>query len=77
MTLTGIATDLRARNGPVMARRLLAVATMLAGAVLGAWLVLRVSPAAALGVATGLLAVVTAGAAAAARRPGSWRRSSA
>ena len=77
MTLTGIAADLRARNGPVMARRLLAVATMLAGAVLGAWLVLHVSPAAALGVATGLLAVVTVGAATAARRPGSWRRSSA
>jgi uncharacterized membrane protein YoaK (UPF0700 family) len=77
MTLTGIAADLRGgkTTGPTLVRRLLAVATMLAGAALGGWLVLNVSPAAALGVATGLLVVVTAGAGAAARRPGSWRQS--
>ena len=76
MTLTGIAADLRARNhGPAQLRRLLAVATMLAGAVAGAWLVLRISPAAALGLAASLLAVVTTAAAAAARRPGKWRQS--
>jgi uncharacterized membrane protein YoaK (UPF0700 family) len=76
MTLTGIAADLRARNrGPALLRRLLAVATMLAGAVAGSWLVLRISPAAALGLAAGLLAVVTTGATAAARRPGKWRQS--
>ncbi len=76
MTLTGIAADLRARNrGPALLRRLLAVATMLAGAAAGAWLVLRISPAAALGLAAGLLAVVTAGATAATRRTGTWRES--
>jgi uncharacterized membrane protein YoaK (UPF0700 family) len=43
-TLTGIAADLPAgRYGPALTRRLLAVATMLAGAAAGAWLVLRVS----------------------------------
>lgn len=55
MTLTGIAADLHGRNhGPALLRRLLAVATMLAGAAAGAWLVLRISPAAALGLAVGL-----------------------
>jgi uncharacterized membrane protein YoaK (UPF0700 family) len=78
MTLTGIAADLRGRNhGPDLLRRLLAVATMLAGAAVGAWLVLQVSPAAALGLAAGLLALVTAGAAAAARHPGTWRQGGA
>jgi uncharacterized membrane protein YoaK (UPF0700 family) len=76
MTLTGIAADLRARHhGPALLRRLLAVTTMLAGAAAGAWLVLQVSPAAALGLAVALLGAVTAGAAAAARRPGAWRQS--
>jgi uncharacterized membrane protein YoaK (UPF0700 family) len=74
MTLTGIAADVRASGrSPALHRRLLAVATMLGGAVLGAWLVLRVTPLAALGVAVGLLAAVTAGAVLAARRPGGWR----
>jgi uncharacterized membrane protein YoaK (UPF0700 family) len=75
MTLTGIAADLRARHhGPALLRRLLAVATMLAGAAAGAWLVLHVSPAAALGLAVVLLAAVTARVAVAARRPGAWRQ---
>lgn len=76
MTLTGIGADLHGRNhGPALLRRLLAVATMLAGAAAGAWLVLRISPAAALGLAAGMLALVTAGAAATARHPGTWRES--
>jgi hypothetical protein len=75
MTLTGIAADVRAtdhgRAG--LGRRVLAVATMFAGAVGGALLVLHAGTAPALGLATGLLAVVTAGAALAVRRPGPWR----
>jgi uncharacterized membrane protein YoaK (UPF0700 family) len=76
MTLTGIAADLHGRNHrPALLRRLLAVATMLAGAATGAWLVLRISPAAALGLAVALLAVVTVGAIVTVRRPGTWRES--
>ena len=76
MTLTGIAADLHGRHhGPSLLRRVLAVATMLAGAAAGAWLVLRISPAAALGLAAGLLALVTACATVAVRRPGTWRES--
>ena len=71
MTLTGIAADLRDRN-PTLPRRLLAVAAMLAGGVAGALLVLRVTLLAALGLAAGLLAVVTAGATLTARRRGTW-----
>jgi uncharacterized membrane protein YoaK (UPF0700 family) len=75
MTLTGIAADVRAadhgRAG--LGRRVLAVAAMFGGAVGGALLVLHAGTAPALGLATGLLAVVTAGAALAVRRPGPWR----
>ena len=56
-----------------LGRRVLAVVTMFAGAVGGALLVLHAGTAPALGLATGLLAVVTAGAALAVRRPGPWR----
>ena len=75
MTLTGIAADVRAADHgrAVLVRRVLAVAAMFAGAVGGALLVLHVGTAAALGAAAGLLAVVTAGAALAVRRPGPWR----
>jgi uncharacterized membrane protein YoaK (UPF0700 family) len=74
MTLTGIAADLRTgHRGPMLARRVLAVLAMLAGAVAGAELVLHVGATAGLGLAVGLLAVVAAGALAAARRPGEWR----
>jgi uncharacterized membrane protein YoaK (UPF0700 family) len=75
MTLTGIAADVRAKGHGLagLERRLLAVATMFAGAACGALLVLHASATAALGLAVGLLAVVTAGATLAARRPGSWR----
>ena len=75
MTITGIAADVRAtdhgRAG--LGRRILAVAAMFGGAVAGALLVLHAGTAPALGLATGLLAVVTAGAALAVRRPGPWR----
>jgi 3-hydroxyisobutyrate dehydrogenase len=74
MTLTGIAADLRAgKPSAAFRRRLLAVATMLAGAVAGAELVLHDGPAAALGLATAVLALVTAAAARATRTPGAWR----
>jgi uncharacterized membrane protein YoaK (UPF0700 family) len=75
MTLTGIAADVRAKDHGlgVLRRRILAVAAMFAGAVAGALLVLHAGTAPALGLATGLLAVVTAGAAIAVRRPGPWR----
>jgi uncharacterized membrane protein YoaK (UPF0700 family) len=79
MTLTGIGADARTgRRGRVtMTRRILAVATMLAGGVLGAWLVLNVSTVAALAVATALLLAATLGAVQAARHPGAWRASAA
>ena len=46
---------------------------MFGGGACGALLVLHAGTTAALGLAAGLLAVVTAGATLAARRPGSWR----
>ena len=57
LTLTGLAADSRLAggSGPHPGRRLAAVASMLAGAIIGGVLVLRVSVAAALGVATVLL----------------------
>jgi uncharacterized membrane protein YoaK (UPF0700 family) len=69
MTLTGIAADLRAGNAAVVARRLLAVATMLLGAVAGGLLVLHPGPASALGLAAALLLVVSVAAARAAAAP--------
>ena len=74
MTLTGIAADIRAgRPSAAFARRVLAVVTMLAGAFVGAELVLRVGVSAALGVATVILAVVTAASARTTRTLGAWR----
>lgn len=88
MTLTGLAADIRAVLAGAAAgagtdarskargdlgRRLLVIATMLAGAVTGASLVLNVSPVSALAVATALLTVVALAAALAARRPAWWR----
>lgn len=74
MTLTGIAADLRTggRTSATVAR-LLAVATMLGGAVCGALLVLHVSIDAALALAAGLVAVVTAATMAALRQPALWQ----
>jgi hypothetical protein len=75
MTLTGIAADVRATDHGLagLRRRILAVAAMFGGAVAGALLVLHAGTAPALGLAAGLLAVVTAGAALATRQPGTWR----
>lgn len=79
MTLTGIGADVRGlREGSTQARaaltrRLLSIATMLAGAVFSAWLVLHVSPLAALTLATALLATTAAAATLAASRPAPWR----
>jgi hypothetical protein len=75
MTLTGIAADVRAQDHgrAGLTRRVLAVLATFGGAVGGALLVLHVGTAATLGAAVGLLAVVTGGAALAARRPGQWR----
>ena len=58
-----------ARCAAAFVRRLLAVATMLGGAVLGAELVLNVNPATALAVATGLLAIITTAAWQTTRKP--------
>jgi uncharacterized membrane protein YoaK (UPF0700 family) len=86
MLLTGLGADFRAvirERGRVdradraalsdLSRRLLVVATMLAGGVSAAWLVLNVSPLAALALGTALLALAAFGAALAASRPGDWR----
>jgi uncharacterized membrane protein YoaK (UPF0700 family) len=74
MTLTGIAADIRAgKPSAAFHRRLLSVATMLAGAVGGAELVLHLGPAAALALATAVLAIVTAAAARSTYTPGTWR----
>jgi uncharacterized membrane protein YoaK (UPF0700 family) len=76
-TLTGIGADPRSgqRGRAMLVRRLLVVATMLAGAALGAWLVLSVSVTAALAVAAAVLLLAAAGAAQAARHPAPWRPS--
>jgi uncharacterized membrane protein YoaK (UPF0700 family) len=61
MTLTGIASDLRrGEHGAALVRRLLAVLTMFAGAVLGAVLVIHQNPTSALAVGTALLALIAA-----------------
>jgi uncharacterized membrane protein YoaK (UPF0700 family) len=75
MTLTGIGADSRTgrRGHLTLIRRVLAVATMLGGGILGAWLVLQVSAVVALAVAVFVLLVTTAGAVAAARVPAPWR----
>ena len=90
MLLTGLGADFRAvlrERGRAdrtdrtavsdLGRRLLVVATMLAGAVGAAWLVLNVSPLSALILGTALLALAFIGAALAASRPGQWRQAPA
>ncbi|HEY1821743.1 MAG TPA: YoaK family protein [Trebonia sp.] len=76
MTLTGIGHDspTSRRGRATLSRRVLAVATMLAGGVAGAELVLNVGTVVPLALATGLLAIVAAGTAVAARHPGEWRK---
>jgi hypothetical protein len=74
MNLTAIAGDLRAgHRGPMLVRRVLAVAAMMVGAFAGAELVLHVGTTAGFALVVGLLAVVAVGALVAARRPGEWR----
>ena len=73
MTLTGIGADIRSGQRLTLSRRLLTVVTMLAGGILGAWLVLNAGAVAPLALATFLLAVTAAGATLAARSPGEWR----
>jgi uncharacterized membrane protein YoaK (UPF0700 family) len=72
MTLTGIAADWRSRDRFAIVRRVLAVFAMLAGAVVGALLVLDVSDVAALGFGAALLALVLACAIAASRVAAPW-----
>jgi uncharacterized membrane protein YoaK (UPF0700 family) len=73
-TLTGLASEARIVGGPgaKLGRRLLAVVAMLLGALAGGLLALHVSVAAAIGLAAGLVALVTAGIALVSRRPGVW-----
>lgn len=82
MTLTGIGADLRAvlradathaTAKSDLVRRLLAIGTMLAGALAGASLTLYVSPVSALALALSLLAMTAAAAMAVATRPAPWR----
>jgi uncharacterized membrane protein YoaK (UPF0700 family) len=87
MALTGLGADIRAVFGEearvrgaartaaraALGRRLLAVATMFAGAAAGASLALRVSPLSALALATALLALVAGWVTLATRRPAGWR----
>jgi uncharacterized membrane protein YoaK (UPF0700 family) len=70
MTLTGIVADIRTAPRHVLIRRVLAVATMLVGAVVGALLVIHVSAVAGLVLAVGVLAVTLAAAMWSARNPG-------
>jgi uncharacterized membrane protein YoaK (UPF0700 family) len=76
MTLTGIGHDspTSRRGRATLSRRVLAVATMLAGGIAGAELVLNVGTVVPLALATGLLAIVAAGSAVAASHPGEWRK---
>jgi uncharacterized membrane protein YoaK (UPF0700 family) len=72
MTLTGIAADVRRSPAATVTRRVLAVLTMLLGAVLGTLLVLHVRVAAGLGLALLLLGVVVVLADVASRQAAPW-----
>ncbi|MGD0603961.1 MAG: YoaK family protein [Streptosporangiaceae bacterium] len=76
MTLTGIGQDSRSghRGHVTLIRRVLVVATMLAGGVAGAELVLNVGTIVPLALATSLLVIVTGSAAVTVRHPGEWRK---
>jgi len=73
MTLTGIAADDPTGNHAVMGRRILAVLSMLAGAVIGALLVLRVNPSSALGVAVFLFGIAFVAVTIASMTPADWQ----
>jgi uncharacterized membrane protein YoaK (UPF0700 family) len=70
MALTGVAADVRNGSGQAMTRRLLSVATMFSGAVVGAALVLHGHMTIALTIAAGVVLLVTGGAATAKGEPG-------
>jgi uncharacterized membrane protein YoaK (UPF0700 family) len=72
MTLTGIAADGRKGGYPTVARRVLAVLTMLVGALVGALLVLHVGLGWALGFAAVLLGIVALVATLRSRRAEGW-----
>jgi uncharacterized membrane protein YoaK (UPF0700 family) len=72
MTLTGIAADMRHSPKLTTTRRVLAVLTMLLGAVVGALLVLNARLAWALGLALILLGAVVLAAAVQSRRAATW-----
>jgi uncharacterized membrane protein YoaK (UPF0700 family) len=74
MTLTGIAADAPNGDPNVAGRRILAVLAMLVGAVSGALLVLRVSPASALALSVFLMAGVLLASTLAARTPAEWHK---
>jgi uncharacterized membrane protein YoaK (UPF0700 family) len=75
MTLTGIAADKPGTGrGPVITRRVLAVLSMLAGAIVGALLVIHLGTSAGLILAVGLVAVTAAGGAIGARGDQPWHR---
>jgi len=72
MAVTGLAADERGGGRDPLLRRLLAVLMLLAGAALGALLVLRAGPAWALAVAALMIAAVLAVAALSSRVPQDW-----
>ncbi|HMC39366.1 MAG TPA: DUF1275 family protein [Acidimicrobiales bacterium] len=74
LTLTGLVADARHGLNPTGLRRLLAVTTMLAGAIAGAVLVLDVSAAAGLGATTAVLLAVVAATAALNRNDHPWQQ---
>ncbi|MCW2523154.1 MAG: hypothetical protein JWO63_1489 [Frankiales bacterium] len=78
MTLTGIAADVTAADRvPTIIRRLLAVTTMILGAVVGALLVLHLGRSEGLGVAVALVAVTATAALISARGDQPWQSYSA
>jgi uncharacterized membrane protein YoaK (UPF0700 family) len=76
LTLTGVAADSRAAGGSggKLGRRGVAVSAMLIGALAGGLLAVKVSVAAPLAVAAGLLAIVAICAQALARSRAAWTR---
>jgi uncharacterized membrane protein YoaK (UPF0700 family) len=77
MTLTGIAADIRRSPALTMSRRILAVLSMLLGAIVGALLVLNTGLAWALGLALILLGTVVAIVSVQSRHPATWQRATA
>jgi uncharacterized membrane protein YoaK (UPF0700 family) len=73
MTLTGIAADIRSAARPVITRRLLAVATMFLGALLGGLLVLNLQLAWALAPVPALLTIVATVLTLHVRKPAPWQ----